>query len=460
MLVSHAIGLVARLRRTPLREWPTLELSVLEASAAYMAGFLVSACLGIARQVLLNAHFGLGPEASAYYAAVRLPETVITLITGGALTNAVIPVLLRASARGGDAAGLRLANGTLTLLLAAVTPLAVLAALAAPLFVETLLAPGFEPEIQTLTATLARIMLLEVLLVVTEAVLSAILISRNQIVLPIIAMAMRNLTLIAGIGLAFAVPSVGIYGPTFGSICDALIQLALLAPGLRRRGYKPRLVWAPRDRDLRAVVRLLWPNAVAGLANYAVTIVDTAFASLSGNAYALGALVNAWLLASLPVRLLGVAIGQAALPDLAALSIAGALPELRRVLGRTLLAALGMSIVAAATLILLGRPTISLLFERGAFDAAATELTARLLTVYALGMPAYVLTEIALRALAARFDTLTVMLTNLAQLGLRTALMMAMVEPLGPVAVPAAHVISASAETCILLVVLHRRVRS
>ncbi|HMQ29258.1 MAG TPA: lipid II flippase MurJ [Chloroflexaceae bacterium] len=458
-MIRAATRLVERLRRTPPRAWPTLELGVAEAAVVYMASFLASATLGVVRQVLLNARFGLGPEAAAYYAAFRLPETVATLVAGGALTNALIPVLLRATARDGEEAGRRLVNAALTLLLCCFAPLCVVAALAAPLFVELVLAPGFEPALQRLTATLARIMLLEVLLVVAEAALAAILVSRNQILLPALAVALRNLTLIGGVGLAFAVPAVGIYGPVIGSILDALIQLAILAPGLRRRGYRPRLVWAPRDRDLRAVGRLLWPNALSGAANYANSVVDTAFASLTGLTAAVGALTNAWLLAGLPVRLLGIAIGQAALPRLAALGAAGRLPELRRALARAMLAALGLSLAAAAGLVALGRPVIGLLFERGAFDAAAADLTAQLLAVYALGLPAYVLTEIAARALVARYDTLTALLANLAQLGARTALLVALLGPMGPAAVPVAHALAAALEAAILLVVLWARVR-
>ncbi|NTU78953.1 MAG: murein biosynthesis integral membrane protein MurJ [Chloroflexales bacterium] len=453
------IGLVARLRRTPLRKWPTLELSIAEASAVYMLGFLVSAALGVVRQALLNARFGLGPEVAAYYAAFRLPETVATLVAGGALTNALIPVLLRVTARSGEAAGHRLVNGALTLVLAVSAPTCALAFLGAPLFVRLILAPGFDPALQQLTAALARIMLLEVLLVVTEAALVAVLVSRNQILLPAIAIALRNISLIGGIALAFAVPAVGIYGPTIGSIFDALIQLALLVPGLRRRGYRPRLAWAPGDADLRSVGRLLWPNALGGLSNYVTSIVDTAFASLGGATAALGALFNAWLLAGLPIRLLGIAIGQAALPGLAALSIAGNLPELRRVLGRAMLSALGLSLAAAAGLILLGRPVIGLLFERGAFDAAAADLTYRYLAIYALGMPAYVLTEIAARALVARYDTATAMVANLAQLAVRTALLAALIGRLGAAAVPTAHAISAVIETALLLAVLWLKTR-
>ena len=69
------------------------------------------------------------------------------------------------------------------------------------------------------------------------------------------------------------------------------------------------------------------------------------------------------------------------------------------------------------------------------------------------------LTEIATRALVARYDTPTPMLTNIAQLGTRTALLFALIGPLGPAAVPAAQAFSAGLETLVLLLVLRVRTR-
>jgi putative peptidoglycan lipid II flippase len=450
---------VVRLYRTPLRAWPTLDLSVSEAATLYMLSFLVSATLGVIRQIMLNARFGLGPEAAAYYAAARLPETIAVLIAGGTLTNALIPVLLRVAARDGDPAAHRLVNAVLTLLLVVVTPLCLAVAMTAPFFVRSILVPGFDAALQELTTRLTRIMLLDVLLLVVEAGLIAVLISRNQVLLPALAIALRNLTVIGGIGLSYLVPAVGIYGPTVGSILDTILQLAILAPGLRGRGFRPQLVWRPADRDLRTVGRLLWPNAISGVTNYGATIVDTAFVSLTGMTMAIGALFNAWLLIGLPVRLLGSAVGQAALPRLADLSNRGELRAMRRELAWTLLLVSGAALLAAGAMIGLGRPLIGLLFERGAFDSAAADLTAQLLAAYALGLPAYVLTEVAARALVARYDTLTTMAANIVQLILRIGLLVVLIGPLGATAVPVAHVLSSVVEMLILIVVLYLRTR-
>lgn len=422
-----------------------------------MASFLISAILGIVRQVMLNARFGLGPEAAAFYAAFRLPETVSLLISGGALTNALVPILIRVAARDGPSAANRLVNQTLTVLLGIFAPICILAALAAPFFVRTILAPGFDPDTQALTVVLTRILLLEVLLVVSEAALIALLVSRNQVILPALAIALRNLTLIAGVMASFAVPAIGVFGPVIGSLFDALLQILIIAPGLRRHAYHPHLLWAPADPDLRLTLRLLWPNALSGVSNYAGNIVDTAFASLTGTIATVGALANALLMVGLPIRILGLAIGQAALPPLTSLNVSGDRRAFRALLRRTLLIAFGAGALAATALIAMGRPLVALLFERGAFDAAAGDLTYRMLAIYALGLPTYVATEIATRGLIARYDTRTPLAANLVQLAMRAILSAALLGSLGPLALPVAFVLSAALETAILLLVLWYR---
>src|SRR2546423_11835373 len=83
----------------------TRELTIAEAAFVLMASFFFSALLGAVRQVLFNAQFGAGAEANAYYAAFRLPDTLLSLVAGGALSSAMIPVLLSVDREEGEAGG-------------------------------------------------------------------------------------------------------------------------------------------------------------------------------------------------------------------------------------------------------------------------------------------------------------------------------------------------------------------
>jgi putative peptidoglycan lipid II flippase len=169
-----------RVPRIRLKGLLTREFSIAEASFLLMASFFVSALLGAVRQVLFNAQFGAGSEASAYYAAFRLPDTLFSLVAGGALSSAMIPVLLSATREEGEDAGWRLTNLVLTALLAVFAVITVIGELFAPAFVAHVLAPGFDAETSRQTVTLTRIMLAQPLILAVGSVATAVLNSRNQ----------------------------------------------------------------------------------------------------------------------------------------------------------------------------------------------------------------------------------------------------------------------------------------
>ncbi len=143
--------IVPRLPRLRLAGLLTREFTIAEASFVLMASFFASALLGAVRQVLFNAQFGAGAEASAYYAAFRLPDTLFSLIAGGALSSAMIPVLLGTTREEGENAGWRLINLVLTTLLAAFALIVLVSEVFAPVLVTSVLAPGFDAQTSELT---------------------------------------------------------------------------------------------------------------------------------------------------------------------------------------------------------------------------------------------------------------------------------------------------------------------
>ena len=442
----------------------TRELSIAEATIVLMASFFVSALLGAVRQVLFNAQFGAGMEANAYYAAFRLPDTLFSLIAGGALSSAMIPVLLGTVREDGEDAGWRLISLVLTTLLGVFTLIVLLGELLAPWFVSGLLAPGFDAPTSALTVGLTRVMLLQPLILAVGSVATAVLNSRNQFLLTAISVASHNLGLIGGIVAARLSLGLGIYGPTLGVVAGSLLQVLILLPGLvgPKGGSRVRLALDLADQRLREVVRLLIPNGASVGVNYAGFILDTAYASKAPELAGLPAIQNAWLLVGLPIALLGQAVGQSAFPRLAEHAAAQEWPQMRRTLLRALGAVVALAIPALLGLIFLGRLVIRILFEHGKFDAAAGALTYQVLVAYAVALPLYVATEVITRGLIALRDTRTPLITNICQLAGRAALLMLLIGQLGVVAIPAAFAISAGAETIalgvVLLVKLRRRI--
>ena len=86
--------------RDPEPRGDALGAGVGRAAAIVVASILVSRVLGFVRQAAINAEFGVGPEADAWFAAFRIPDTIFMLLAGGALLSAVIPVYAEVKARG------------------------------------------------------------------------------------------------------------------------------------------------------------------------------------------------------------------------------------------------------------------------------------------------------------------------------------------------------------------------
>ncbi|HEX9385739.1 MAG TPA: murein biosynthesis integral membrane protein MurJ [Anaerolineales bacterium] len=447
-------------RSISLRNLLTREYSVGEASFILMASFFLSAALGAVRQVLFNAQFGVSPQANAYYAAFRLPDTLFSLIAGGALSSAMIPVLLNARQKEGEESGWRLISVVLTCLLSVFALLILAVEIFTPALVTRLLAPGFDSETSDLTVRLTRIMLIQPMILLLGSVATAVLNSRNQFLLTGLSIVSHNVSLIASILMLKLFPNLGIFGPTVGVIGGAILQALILSPGLRGEGYSVGLLFDLANQRLREVVRLLIPNGLSVSVNYAGFIVDTSYATRAANPAGLAAIYNAFLLVGLPIALLGQAIGQAAFPRLAAQAEAGNWTEMRRILLRSLGGAIALALPAVGALLLIGRPTIRILFERGEFTSAAGDLTFSVLVAYAIALPAYVATEVITRGLISLRDTRTPLFTNSGQLIARILLISILLPSMDVVAIPAAFAISSTVETLILATVLFLKLRN
>ena len=437
----------------------TRELSIGEASFVLMASFLFSALLGAVRQVLFNAEFGAGSEASAFYAAIRLPDALFSLIAGGALSSAMIPVLLSTSSEDGAEAAARLVSLVLNALLAAFMLLVLAGELLTPAFVTHLLAPGFDRSTSATTESLTRLMLLQPLILAVGSVATAVLNSRNQFGLTALSVASHNLGLIAGIVATRVHPTLGIYGPALGVLAGAALQVLFLLPGLLGGGFRYRFLLDLGDRRLRQVTALLVPNGLAVGVAYTGFIVDTAFASQAPQAGALPAVHNAFMLVGLPIALLGQAVGQSAFPRLAAYATAERWRDMARTLLRALGAAVALAVPALVGLIVLGRLAIRILFEHGRFGESAGSLTYQVLALYSVALPVYVAAELLVRGLIALRDTRTPLLTNTVQITGRAAIMAWLVPTLGVLAIPIAFAAMATIEAVALGAVLGTRLR-
>jgi putative peptidoglycan lipid II flippase len=426
-----------------------------------MVGLGASLVLGLVRQRVIATRFGTSAELDAFTAANGIPELLFTMLAGGALAFAFIPVYSELKARD-NAASLRLFSQVINTILLLTTAAGILLALIAPSLISARwgIAPNFSPEIQQLTANLMRVLLLSTVIFAVSSMITGTLHAHQHFLLPALAPSMYSLGIIGG--ALFLSPRLGIFGLAWGACLGALLHLLIQIPGLIyfKIRWRPLLSW--REPALRRVAILMAPRVVDLL--MARASIDWINANL-GSGLGVGrvsSLRYAFQLMNTPWTLIGTAIGIAVFPTMALLAAERDVDSQRGALSGALRAILTLALPAGVALLVLGRPIIGLLFEGGEFTPESTELVYFALQFYVVALISQSVLEVVVRAFAAQKDTLTPLLVSFFTTALNVGLAIWLSRPLvegglehGGLAL--ANGIAVGIESLIGLTILHFR---
>ncbi|MBA3874132.1 MAG: murein biosynthesis integral membrane protein MurJ, partial [Anaerolineae bacterium] len=299
----------------------------------------------------------------------------------------------------------------------------------APWIVSSVLAPGQLPDVQPLTVSLIRIMMLTPFIFSISGLIMGILQIHGNFVLPSLAISMNSIGQIFGaLVLAHVLPPLtgsvaqvgnsNVYGLAWGAVLSAVLHLAIQLPGLyaiRTQSPKVRFLLDWRTPGLREVLLMMGPR-VLGLgmaqlnfiinANFASRMVEGSQAILS----------TAWTLMFTILGVIGQSIGTAVFPTLSALAAEGNMEGYQDRLSRALRSVIFLALPATVGLIVLGAPFITLLFQRNSWTAEDTAGTAWALAFYAVGITGHASLEVLSRAFYALEDSRTPVLIGVMSL--------------------------------------------
>jgi len=209
----------------------------------------------------------------------------------------------------------------------------------------------------------------------------------------------------------------GIFGLAWGVVIGAGLFVLIQLPSLfKLKGeYSFSLGWG--NQHVAKVIQLMGPR-VFGTAivqlnfwvnnNLSSKMVEGSIQSISYG-FALMVMAQAAIAQSVAI---------AAMPTFSAQHALGKVDEMRSSLASALRGIFLMALPASVGLILLARPIVSMLFERGEFNATITEMTAWALVWYAAGLVGHSVMEVLTRAFYAQQDTKTPVIIGAIAMGL------------------------------------------
>ena len=362
---------------------------------------MASRVLGFVRDILIAATLGAGPVAEAFFIAFSLPNMFRRFFAEGAFNMAFIPMFSKKLEADDDPQGFaRDAFSGLGALLIGFT----LLAMAAMPWLVLAMASGFAGDARfDLTVGYGRIAFVYILFISLAALLSGVLNATGRFVAAAAAPVLLNVLFIAAMLLAqragWPVGETLVWAvPVAGAAQLALVWVAAARAGFRLVPRRPVLT-----PDLKRLAVIAAPAMLAGGVVQVNLLVGRQVASFFDGAIA-------WLnmadrLYQLPLGVVGIAIGVVLLPDLSRRLQAGDGTGGQNAFNRAGELSLALTVPAAAALIAIPLPLVSVLFQRGAFSAADAQATALAVAIYGAGLPAFVLQKVLQPLFFAREDT-------------------------------------------------------
>jgi len=362
---------------------------------------MLSRVLGLGREMMFAALFGGSRWMDCFYLAFRVPNLLRDLFAEGALSQAFVTTFSKKVKSEGPDDAWVLANRMVTLAAVFMSLVTLIGIAVAPWIVELLTAfsksgetaRDYNPEEISLMVEMVRVMYPFIALVSISALVMGMLNARDVFGIPALASCFFNIGSMAG-GAAIGYWMDPEWGPrslvgfSWGVVIGGVAQLVFQFPALRAVGYQFVADFHWNDSGVRKILTLMVPAVIAASVTQVNVVVNSMFAYGVGEG-AVSWLSYAFRLMQLPIGVFGVAVATVTLPALSRAAINGVGEDFAPTLAKGLKLVMFLVFPATIGLVVLAGPIISLLYERGQFDAVDRVATAGALQAYGCGLLFY-----------------------------------------------------------------------
>ena len=433
---------------------------IVKSATLVMLGNLGSSVMGMVRQQVV-ASFGQG-IASPFLSAITPAQTFNDFLINGSINGALVPTFNDYAEPEKREQLRRLVFTIVNLVFLIMLVSAIVFLFIAPWFINNIQVPGYTPQEKLLTTQFARIIFFSLLALGPFAVLQAALFARKEFGWPAVATAAYHIGIIIGaiVGALVGDHYLGQYGLAFGVLLGAAGEIALLLPGLRNQRLRYMFVLDLKQPALRRILNLYKWIALSFLVSAFFIILDQSLATRTPGAGSDPGAANylamrlSTTLIQFPAGLVATALSVAVLPTLTEHARAIDNERFKKTLLLGFRLGLLLMIPAAAGLMVLGLPIVSLLYQHGRFTAHNAQLTSLALALYAFQLPFVAIDQLLLSAFYARKNTITPVIVGFVCYGSYLAVALPFWQTVGMPALVVANTVQNSLHAVILLVLL------
>jgi putative peptidoglycan lipid II flippase len=385
--------------------------STLYASTIVVALTLfVARILGLVKLRVLTGYFDKS-QLDLFFAAFRLPDFIFEVFVAGSISSCFIPIIseiVDKKKNGKDEIMIFSQSLSLIFLFSWIIIFLVMKIFAKN--IVEILVPGYTAaQVNMVSSMSLTILFYQVPFLLLGNVLSAILQTEKQFLIPGIAPAFYNLGIIAGV-ILFAQKH-GLYGALYGVGIGSVLYFITLFLGVYILGYPIKIKIYLFDKKIKRFFNLFWPRFFNSLTAQVDATVDLALSTLRG----VGSYSSFYLarnLQILPVSFFGIAVSQTALPFFSRLYHQNKKEELMQLLVKFVLQITFIMMPFVIFFTALRVPIVRLFFGGDKFDLLATQRTANVLSIFALSLPFHTVYYLITRAYFAIQDTKTPFVTG------------------------------------------------
>ncbi len=439
---------------------------------------VVSRVFGMLRDMAFAYFLGAGLMMDVWVIAFKIPNLARRIFGEGAATSSFIPVYSE-TLKTDRAAALRLAHTVVTVIAALLTGV-VLVGLGILWYIHRYHAPL---ESTRLMLTLAALMLPYMTMICIEAILGGILNTHRHFAAPAAAPIVLNLINIGSLCLGNALGLTieqQLFLLAFGVLLTGVLQVGLQVVPMRGLGLTLRPAWDVYSDGFKQILWLMGPMILGMAVTQINTLADDVIAkSLSGSLEpggkgefftfwgrqirypvmdgAVSSLFYTQRLYQFPLGVLGISLATAIFPVLSDAAAEKNAAKLSEITLQGFQGALFLALPSTAGLILVARPLIAALFERGKFTPADTELGVGVLICYALGLSGFFIQQILPRTFYAMKESKIPARTAAAAVLLNVILNLTLIWPMGAAGLALSTSLCSYVQIGIMLWLLRRR---